>query len=220
MQFYPVNINIKNRKCLVVGGGAVGARKALTLIKAEACITIVSPKFTSDFTSIEKLGAKLLQKKYDANDIKGIFLVIAATDDSDLNLEISRQAKKENILCNIADLPDESDFILPSIIDRNDLMITISTSGKSPALAKKIKQNLENEFGSEYSDFLIIMGKIRKKLLGENHSPDKHRIIFHKLVNSQLLDAIKNKDYIQVDDILKKILGRDFTYDNLFAGDA
>ena len=219
MKYYPINLNIKNKNCLVVGGGAVGARKTSTLLKSGAATTVVSPEFSLTFIDLEKQGATLLKKKYNKEDLDNVFLVIGATDNRELNLEISKHAKDMSVLCNIADLPGKSDFILPSIVDREDLLITISTSGKSPALAKKIKENLEHEFGNEYADFLIIMGKIRQKLLSKKHAPHEHKIIFQRLINSGLLDTIKNKDYAKINNLLHKLLGKDYTYENLLSGD-
>ncbi len=219
MKYYPINLNIKNKNCLIVGGGAVGARKAFTLIECGAVTKVVSPEFLPAFKDLESRGVTLCKREYTEDDLENIFLVIGATNNSEINLSISRQAKENGILCNIADLPDESDFILPSTIDRNDLLITISTSGTSPALTKKIKETLEDEFGNEYADFLILMGRIRKKLLSQNHAPDEHKIIFHKLINSELLDTVKNKDYKKTDDILHELLGRGYTYENILSGD-
>ncbi len=220
MKYYPVNIDIRNKKCLVVGGGSVGARKALTLLKAGAATTIVSMEFSTEFKDIKAMGAILVEKEYEKDDLENIFLVIGATDNARLNRKISCHAEKKGILCNIADLPGKSDFILPSIIDRGDLMITISTSGKSPALAKKIRQDLDGQFGREYGQFLVLMGAIRKRLLLQNHAPDEHRIIFKQLIQSDLLQAIRNKDQIKADLILEKLLGKNYTYENLVPGDA
>jgi len=219
MKYYPINLDIKNKNCLVVGGGAVGARKTSTLIKCGAATTVISLKFIPEFENIQRRGATLLKKKYSDNDLEKMFLVIGATDNPELNQKISRQAKEKRILCNIADLPDESDFILPSIVDREDLLITISTSGKSPALAKKIRMKLEQEFGDEYTAFIILMGRIRNKLLSQNHAPDEHKKIFKDLVNSELIHTIKDKDNTKTNDLLHKILGKGYTYENLLAGD-
>ena len=219
MKYYPINFDIKDKNCLVVGGGSVGARKTSTLIRCGAVTTVVSPEFTPAFENLGKQGIILLKKEYSEDDLENMFLVILATDNWELNLEISKHAKKKGILCNIADNMEESDFILPSIISRGDLLITVSTGGKSPALAKKIKENLENEFGSEYAEFLYIMGKIRKKLLLKKHAPDEHKIIFQALIKKGLLDTIKNKDHVKTNNLLHELLGKDYSYENLLSGD-
>ncbi len=220
MKYYPINLNIKNRNCLIVGAGSVGARKANVLLRCKAFVTAVSLEFAPEFKSLEKQGITIIKKKYSQDLLENMFLVVGATDNKELNHEISRHAKQLKVLCNIADNPEKSDFTLPSIVDRDDLLITVSTNGKSPALAKKIKAALEVEFGKEYADFLHIMGKIRKKLLLEKHAPLEHRVIFNKLINSELLETIKNKNFKKTDHILSQIVGRNYTCENLLSGDA
>ena len=219
MKYYPINLNVNNKNCLVVGGGSVGARKVLTLLKCKAITTVVSPKFSDAFDDLEKQGVILKKREYTENDLINVFLVIGATDNSELNLKISREAKQKGILCNIADNPKNSDFILPSMVEREDLLITISTAGKSPALTKTIRKVLEKEFGDEYGDFLIIMGRIREILIFENHAPDEHKIIFRELIQGELLNMIKEKDYEKADILLRGLLKKDINCQNLLSGD-
>ena len=144
MEYYPVNLDIKKRKCLVVGGGRVGTRKVLTLLDCGARVTVVSPDAKEKLIELANSGAITLEKRqYRETDLDGIFLVIGTTDDEELNHQISIAAEKHNMLCNIADRPKVCNFILPSIVNRGDLTISISTSGKSPALAKKLRMELE-----------------------------------------------------------------------------
>ena len=112
----------------------------------------------------------------------------------ELNLQIHAEAERRGILCNIADRPKACNFILPSIVNRGDLTIAISTSGKSPAFAKKLRKDLEKEFGTEYADFLKLMGEIRKKLLNENHEPEAHKHLFEQLIEGKLIEMIKDRN--------------------------
>ncbi len=140
MRYYPVSLDIKNRKCLVVGGGGVGARKVMTLVDCGAKVTVVSPDVRGNLLELADRGLIILEKRpYRKTDLTGMFLVIGTTDDEELNRQISIDAEKLNMLCNIADRPKVCNFILPSIVNRGDLTISISTSGKSPALAKKLR---------------------------------------------------------------------------------
>ena len=135
MRYYPVHLDIKNQNCLVVGGGGVGTRKVKTLLECGARVTVVSPDPSQQLAKLASEGSiTLTQRIYRSADLDGMFLVIGATDDENLNQQISTDAEKSNILCNIADRPEVCNFILPSIVRRGDLVITISTSGKSPAL--------------------------------------------------------------------------------------
>ena len=158
---------------------------------------------------------ELTQRSYRPADLKGTFLVIGATDDENLNQQISKDAEKSNTLCNIADRPEVCNFILPSIVRRGDLVITISTSGKSPALAKQLRQKLETQFGQEYAELLLLMGAIRKKLLSEAHEPEAHKDLFNKLIDSDLIELIQSDNTEEINSLLYKILGEGYTVEDL-----
>ena len=216
MQYYPINLDIKNRNCLIVGGGAVGTRKVNTLLECGARVTVVSPEPTPQLTRLASEGSIRLEKRdYRSDDITGMFLVIGATDDESLNHQISKDAEQAHILCNIADRPEVCNFILPSIVRRGDLVITVSTSGKSPALAKRLRKQLETQFGQEYADFLLLMGAIRKKLLAQAHEPEAHKELFHKLIESNILNLMHAGQKEDVNMLLYKILGEGYRLEEL-----
>ena len=144
-----------------------------------------------------------------------MFLVIGATDDERLNRQISKDAEQAQILCNIADRPEVCNFILPSIVRRGDLVITISTSGKSPALAKHLRQKLETQFGPEYADFLLLMGAIRRRLLSQTHEPETHKTLFNQLVDSDLIQLMQAGKTEEINSLLYKILGKGFKIEAL-----
>ena len=216
MKYYPVHLDIKDRNCLVVGGGTVGTRKANTLLEYGARVTVVSPKPSQQLTKLAAEGAiKLSRRAYQSADLEGAFLVIGATDDESLNQQISSDAALTNTLCNIADRPEVCNFILPSIIQRGDLVITISTSGKSPALAKKLRQKLETQFGKEYAEFLLLMGAIRKKLLSQAHEPEAHKTLFNQLIDSDLIQLMQAGKTEEINSLLYKILGEGYKIEEL-----
>lgn len=217
MKYYPIFMDIKNKNCLVVGGGNVGRRKAATLEKCQANVTVVSRIFSHENDSIETTSIVFKKKEYEKEDIKGMFFVFAATADAELNQEIKNDAADMDVLCNIADSPDKSDFILPSIVERGDLSIAVSTSGSSPAMAKKIKKDLEHCFGFEYAHFLTLMANIRKKLLMSEHDPDGHKQIFHALINKGVLKLIKKRDEKKINLILYDVLGKRYLYQDLIS---
>jgi precorrin-2 dehydrogenase/sirohydrochlorin ferrochelatase len=144
-----------------------------------------------------------------------MFLVIGATNDEKLNRQISGDADRLNTLCNIADRPEVCNFILPSIVHRDDLVITISTSGKSPALAKKLRKSLENQFGEEYGTLLRLMGAIRKKLLRQAHEPEAHKPLFEQLLNSDLIGMIQENKTDDINALLFDILGEGYRFEEL-----
>jgi precorrin-2 dehydrogenase/sirohydrochlorin ferrochelatase len=216
MQYYPIHLDIQNRQCLIVGGGAVGTRKVNTLLECGARVTVVSPEPTPQLTRLASEGSITLEKRdYRSDDITGMFLVIGATDDESLNRRVSKDAERAHILCNIADRPEVCNFILPSIVRRGDLVITVSTSGKSPALAKHLRQKLEAQFGREYADFLLLMGTIRKKLLSQAHAPEAHKDLFHKLIDSNLIELMQAGKTEEINSLLYKILGEGYNIEEL-----
>ena len=216
MRYYPIHLDIKNRDCLIVGGGVVATRKVSTLIECGARVTVVSPDPTPELTKLASEGSVTLKKRaYRKDDLTGMFLVIGATDDERLNRQISKDAEQAQILCNIADRPEVCNFILPSIVRRGDLVITISTSGKSPALAKHLRQKLETQFGPEYADFLLLMGAIRRRLLSQTHEPETHKTLFNQLVDSDLIQLMQAGKTEEINSLLYKILGKGFKIEAL-----
>jgi len=216
MRYYPIHLDIQNRSCLVVGGGGVGTRKVMSLLKCGARVTVVSPVISERLQNLaESALLSLKPRPYRTADLEGVFLVIGATDDEALNRQISRDAENRNILCNIADRPEVCNFILPSIVQRKDLVITISTSGQSPALAKKMRKTLEGQFGDEYGELLQLMGAIRKKLLSQAHEPEVHKPLFEQLINSDLSSMIRESKTEAINALLFKILGDGYRYEEL-----
>ncbi len=220
MRYYPVNLDILNRKCLVVGGGSVGTRKVITLLDCGATIIVVSPVASEKLLELADNSVITLKKRsYQTSDLDGTFLVIGATDDEELNRQISADAEKLNMLCNIADRPDVCNFILPAIVNRGDLVISISTSGKSPAFAKKLRKELEKQFGEEYAEFLRLMGAIRKKLLRKKHQPEAHKHLFEQLISSGLIEMIKNNKKEDINSLLFEIFGKGYDFESLMKTD-
>jgi precorrin-2 dehydrogenase/sirohydrochlorin ferrochelatase len=144
-----------------------------------------------------------------------MFLVIGATDNEALNFKIHAAAGRRGVLCNIADRPEACNFILPSIVNRGDLIIAISTSGKSPAFAKKLRKQLEAQFGNEYAEFLDLMGAIRKKLLSKDHEPEAHKHLFEQLIERDLVQMLKNADAENINALLLDVLGDSYDYKTL-----
>lgn len=216
MRYYPVYLDIRNRHCLVVGGGGVATRKVVALLACGAEVTVVSP-LVSD--GIKKMMAenqiRHIQRTYTGKDLSGVFLVIGATDDEETNRRIHRDAEQRGCLCNIADQPHLCNFILPSVISQGDLTIAISTSGKSPAFARHLRRRLQDQFGPEYAALLTLMGAIRSRLLKEAHAPEAHKPLFEELIAGGLLEKIRSGDPDDIDKLLFSVLGPGFQYDQL-----
>jgi precorrin-2 dehydrogenase len=219
MTYYPVFLDIHLRPCLVIGGGAVGSRKVDVLVENGAQVTVVSPDVTDRLDTLSQQAVIVLKKRlYRSSDLDGMFLVIGATDDEALNRRISEDAEKRQILCNIVDRPEICSFIVPAIVKRGDLILAISTSGKSPAFAKKLRKELAQQFGEEYGQFLQLMGAIRRKLLAGAHEPEAHKHLFNQIIDEGLLDMIRENKKERINAVLMRILGEGFDIDTLLHG--
>ncbi len=218
MQYYPVYLDMKGRQALVVGGGAVGSRKAQTLLRAGARVTVVSPRATEVIRDLAGAGRLTWHDRpYRSSDMTSMFLVFSATDDPDLNSRIGADAARHHVLCNFADQPDRGHFILPSLVERGDLLISISTSGKSPAVARRLRQELEAYFGEEYAPFLQLLGAIRQRLVEREHAPDEHRKVLGRLIDGGLLALVKDGDRDGINTLLQSELGDGFDAERLMA---
>jgi precorrin-2 dehydrogenase/sirohydrochlorin ferrochelatase len=219
MRYYPICLDVKDRYCLVVGGGQVGTRKVDTLLDCGARVTVVSPQVSETLQRLADQGRIIIKDRgYRSSDLDGIFLVIGATDDEVLNERIHQDAERVQRLCNIADQPERCNFILPAVISQGDLTITISTSGRSPAFAKHLRKQLQSQFGPEYGCLLTLMGAIRRRLLAEAHAPEEHKHLFEKLIGEGLLELIRKDDPAGIDALLADVLGPGYHYDELSNG--
>ncbi|MBA3035042.1 MAG: bifunctional precorrin-2 dehydrogenase/sirohydrochlorin ferrochelatase [Desulfobacterium sp.] len=216
MKYYPVNLDIKDRQCIVVGGGDVGTRKVLTLLECSAFVTVVSPVASNTLLNLADRGSITLKKRsYVESDLHGMFLVICATDNDMLNRQVSVDAQKLNMLCNVADRPEACNFILPAVVKRGDLTIAVSTSGKSPAFAKKIRKDLEKQYGDEYAQFLKLMGAIREKLLNTKHEPEAHKHLFEELIDRDIIQMIRKGNVDKLNSALFEVLGKGYDFYDL-----
>ena len=190
--YYPVLLDLKDKRCVVIGGGKVAERKATSLVRAKALVTVVSLELTESLQQMaEKKKIHYINACFKERHLDGAFLVIGAVNNPKINHHIFKAAAKKNKLVNTVDSPDECNFIVPSIIKQGDLMISISTGGKSPALAKKVRKQLENQFGKAYKDFLSFMGKLRQRIIAQFPDTKYRNKIFQALVDSELLDLFK-----------------------------
>ncbi|GAB6058168.1 precorrin-2 dehydrogenase/sirohydrochlorin ferrochelatase family protein [Desulfonatronum parangueonense] len=209
MRYYPILLDLRDKHCLVVGVGQVGTRKVQTLLScAPAGLRIVDTR-EPDPCWQEVIDQGLVDyhvRTFEPADLDGRFLVIACTNDESLNWQISRLCAERGILCNIVDQPEKCSFILPSMHNQGDLTIAVSTSGSSPALAKKIREELGTCFGPEYGRFLALMRRLRPLVLELELPTSVNTALFRNLTRSELLDVISQDDPELVLDVLKKHL--------------
>jgi precorrin-2 dehydrogenase / sirohydrochlorin ferrochelatase len=216
MAYYPVLLDLSGKKTVVIGGGKIGQRKIETLLEYGAAVYVISRELTPELQRLrENGGIMLLAEEFDEGFIEDAFLIIIATNDKMLNRRVSLIAKERNILVNTIDQPEECSFIVPSVIKRGDLLVSISTSGKSPALSKKIREALEDKFGDEYKYFLNIMGRIRKELISSGTPEVDRSRLFHDLVDSPILDLIRAGDVNAVTNELGRLLNKEISSDDV-----
>jgi siroheme synthase-like protein len=163
--YYPILLNIQGRKCLVVGGGPVALRKVKALLEHGANVEVVSPTLCPELNQLATDGAiRAIQRDYKSEDLQHAFIAIAATDDAKTNESVAAEARRRGVLVNVVDDPKNSDFIVPSYLKRGDVIIAVSTSGRSPALARKIRNKLESDFKTEYAQLAVVADEVRSEL--------------------------------------------------------
>ncbi|MBI3595204.1 MAG: bifunctional precorrin-2 dehydrogenase/sirohydrochlorin ferrochelatase [Nitrospirae bacterium] len=199
-------MNLENRIVVVVGGGTVAERKVVSLIEAGANVVVISPELTPTLSEMVKYRQiHQFQRNYQTGDLKGAALVIAATNSFDINQSVAEEAKTLSLFVNHVNSPDHSTFIVPSVISKKDLQIAISTSGQSPALTRQIRIKLENEFGSEYDVFIDLLSQVRRQLHKIAVPEENRSAILNNLVESDILDLLKNQQRERVLQRVKEI---------------
>ena len=208
MNVYPINLDIRDRRCLVVGGGAVALRKVEGLLACGGRVEVVSPAAADPLAALADRGAVTWRRRaYRAADMQGAFMVIAATDREAVNRRVAADARTHGVLCNVVDRPAAGSFTVPSAVRRGDLLLTVSTAGRSPALAKRLRQRIEAQFGAEYADLLRLLGTVRQRLLDAGHDPGGHRDVLSRLVAADLETAIRRGAWDRVRRTLQEVLG-------------
>lgn len=193
MNYYPAFLNLHRKRAVVVGGGKIAERKILSLLKAGAIVTVVSPALTSRLSKEkEKKSLTHIARSYRKGDLRGSVLVIAATDDPSVNTRVAKDAPS---LVNVVDVPKECSFIAPSVIKRGPLTIAVSTGGVSPAFSKTIRQELEKIYGPEIGEYLTFVGSIRKKALAGISDTKKRSRFLKDLASGKTLQDIRSKGF-------------------------
>jgi precorrin-2 dehydrogenase/sirohydrochlorin ferrochelatase len=192
MKYYPAFLDLRNRLVLVVGGGEVAERKVMQLLESGARVRVVSPNLTPTLTRLAHAGEIAHRRgEFDEADLDGVWLVIGATDDGQVNQQVAHAAERRHLFCNIVDVPSLCSSLAPAIVARGDVLIAISTSGHSPALAQRLKREIAARVGQEYAQLADLMSRWRAPVLETiPHQPQRAEI-FHRLVESDILDLLR-----------------------------
>lgn len=189
--FYPVNLNLNDVKITIVGGGKVAYRKAINFLNFDKKVKVVSLEFVEEFNDI-KDKIEIIKDEYRQKYIEDSFIVIAATNNKEVNKEIGIYCRDKNKLVNVVDDKDLSNFTVPSYVKRGELLISVSTGGNSPSLSAKIKKELENTYDESYGEYIELLGLAREKILKENKDIQKRRLEIKELLNLSI-EELKEK---------------------------
>jgi len=201
-------MDVSGKRCVVVGSGNVAERKVKRLLACGARVEVVGKALTPILAAWKGEGRIVHREAdYEESSLSGAFLVIGATNDETVNGRIAKDARTRGIPVNIVDNPARCDFILPSVFERGDLMIAVFTGGKSPALAKKLREELEESYGPEYAVLLDILGELREKVIAAGRSSAENRACFAAVVRSEILDDIRRKDWAKVKEMIRRLTG-------------
>src|SRR5260370_24405415 len=189
MSLFPMFVKLRDRLCVVVGGGQIAEAKIPGLLAAEAKVRVIAPEVTESLAAGAREGQiEWVRKTFEREDLRGAYLMVAATSAIEVNHEIFREAEARGILCNAVDDPDYCHFYYPSVVRRGALQIAISTEGLSPALAQRLRRELETQFGPEYEPWVNWLGAARKFLRAKNDDPEETRQLLHQLASKEMFD--------------------------------
>jgi precorrin-2 dehydrogenase/sirohydrochlorin ferrochelatase len=191
MAYYPVNLDLKGRKCVVVGGGSVAERKVKTLIEFGAAVTVVAPELTAGLAELAGSGSIRHEAGVFAPEVlDGAFIAIAATDDREVNRAVYTESNRRSVLVNVADDPELCTFFLPAFVRRGELTISVSTSGESPSFARRIREEFELQFGPEYGEMADLLGELRDEVKGRYTSMNDRQKAFLRILDSDVLELL------------------------------
>ncbi len=197
MRYFPIFLNLKDKNCLVVGAGGVGVRKIKGLLRASPHkLTIVDPNIEKTLLGeiLPHPRLEIKKREFIEQDLENQFLVIASSNNEVLNKKISELCHKKNILCNIVDKPKMCSFIVPSIVEKGEITVAISTSGKSPAMARLLKNKISESIGKEEEILTNLLGLLRAPILSLKMGPQKNKEIFYCIaIDKKILEHIKDR---------------------------
>jgi precorrin-2 dehydrogenase/sirohydrochlorin ferrochelatase len=206
MGYYPITVQLDGRPCLVIGGGEVAERKVEALLAAGARVTVVAPALTAELAALAETHEIVHHpRSYRPGDVRGAQLAIAATDDPEVQRAVAAEAEAAGVLLNVVDVPALCTFIAPAVVQRGEVSIAVSTGGASPALAHRVRTEIEARFGPEYGLFAQILRRLRERL---PPSPERQALLV-RLVESPVLDCLRSGRLAEVDTHLGGIVGAD-----------
>ena len=208
MAYHPIFLNIDGKPCVVIGGGVVAERKIFSLLDGGAKVTVITPEVTPGIDELfRSRRITLYRRLYEDGDLKGHLIAYSATNRRGVNRAVQGEARREGVLLNVVDDPGLCDFITPALVQRGALLLAVSTSGKSPAMARRVREQLEALFGEEYAPFLELIGAIRMKLLKKRGDSVIFNRMYERLIDSPLLEWLREGKVKEINAFLDNLLG-------------
>lgn len=204
MQVYPINLKLTGRRCAVVGGGAVAERKAAALIAAGAEVTVFSPVLTPGLSALQEAGGLCWTPRvYVDGDLHNFFLVFCATDQPEINRQAAEAARAAGAMVNIADAPELSDFYVPAHIAQGDLLITVSTGGASPVLARRLREEMAARYGPEYGQYLELIAKVRPEMKKRLATANAREKFWRETIDQEVLDLLRKGKFSEAEERMR-----------------
>jgi precorrin-2 dehydrogenase/sirohydrochlorin ferrochelatase len=186
MELFPMMVKVQSKKCIVVGAGEIAAAKADTLLGCGARVTVIAPRATASIEALAREGKlQWREREFVPADLNGAFLVVAATDSAAVNEAVFRAGSQRGVLCNVVDDPEHCDFFYPAVVRRGTLQIAISTGGHSPALAHRLRVELEQQFGPEYELWVEEVGRRRREIMARDLPEARRRELLHQIASRE-----------------------------------
>jgi siroheme synthase-like protein len=190
MSLLPIFVKLAGRPCLLVGAGEVALQKIPSLLAAEARLRVIAPRIRPEIAALANEGRiEVIEREFTDSDLNETFLVIAATDDPGVNSAVYRGAVERNILCNSVDDPPHCDFYFGSIVSRGDLQIAISTAGESPALAQRLRREIDEQLPDDLGPWLRNLGQLRREVIATHPTGDERKLLLHQLTYREVCDS-------------------------------
>ena len=190
--YYPLFLDLADKLCIVVGGGAVAERKARGLLDAGARVRLISPEVTRGVRRLARQGRiDLVPRQYQEGDLDGATLAIAATNASEVNMRVAEESKRLSILLNVADSTDLGDFIVPSVVRKGPVVVAISTSGLLPVLARRLKEEIGLKLSADYVPYARRVGAFRRIVIETVHDPGRKREILERVGKADVSEVAR-----------------------------
>jgi precorrin-2 dehydrogenase/sirohydrochlorin ferrochelatase len=190
MSLFPMFLKLEGRSCLVIGAGVIGEPKIRSLLVSGATVRVIAPEAREAVQGWARAGVIVWeQRRFQAADLGGVFLVVAATSLPEVNEAVFQEASRRGILCNAVDDPERCDFFYGALVRRGRLQVAISTGGQSPALAQRLRRELQAQIRPEYAGWLERLGKVRRRMMAARIAPERRKRLLHELASERAFES-------------------------------